>query len=185
MIEFEFAKFPSINRLFRPVVLSEKIDGMNAGIQITEEGVIQAQSRTQFIFPGNDVCGFARWVQDNRESLIEDLGPGCHFGEWWGGGIRRGYGLPNGEKRLSLFNTSRWSDHEFSTPKLGVVPVLWNGIFSEKALMDRMSFLRENGSVASPGFMKPEGIVMFHIASNMPFKITFDGDKSKFELEGK
>ena len=34
------------------------------------------------------------------------LVPGRHFGEWWGSGIQRGYGLD--EKTFSLFNAYRW-----------------------------------------------------------------------------
>ena len=51
--------------------------------------------------------GFARWVETNRERLITLLGPGLHFGEWWGSGIQRGYGLTKGDKRFSLFNVER------------------------------------------------------------------------------
>jgi hypothetical protein len=36
--------------------------------------------------------------------------------------------------------------------------------------------LRANGSVAAPGFMKPEGVVVFHTASGQLYKKTIDGD---------
>ncbi len=35
------------------------------------------------------------------------------------------------------------------------------------------------GSVVSPGFMRPEGIVIFHVASGQIFKATLDGDGHK------
>jgi hypothetical protein len=36
--------------------------------------------------------------------------------------------------------------------------------------------LKEEGSVASPGFMKPEGIVIFHTAARWLLKKTIDKD---------
>jgi hypothetical protein len=36
--------------------------------------------------------------------------------------------------------------------------------------------LRIFGSFAAPGFMKPEGIVCFHVAGNFGFKKTLDND---------
>lgn len=38
--------------------------------------------------------------------------------------------------------------------------------------------LRKCGSHASPGFMNPEGIVMYHKASNAMFKVTLEGDEA-------
>ena len=32
------------------------------------------------------------------------------------------------------------------------------------------------GSIAAPGFMKPEGIIIYHTAANQYFKKTIDGD---------
>src|ERR1044072_4291110 len=101
----EFTPFPKIGRLDKDMVVTEKIDGTNAAIVITEDGVIYAQSRKQFITPDKDNAGFANWVQEH-ELELEALGPGVHFGEWWGSGIQRGYGLDH--KRFSLFNTGRW-----------------------------------------------------------------------------
>ncbi len=60
-------------------------------------------SRTRWITAQDDNHGFARWVEGNKQELLK-LGAGRHFGEWWGSGIQRGYGLQKGEKRFSLFN---------------------------------------------------------------------------------
>ena len=57
-----------------------------------------------------------------------ELGVGQHFGEWWGFGIQRGYGLH--ERRFSLFNTGRWSDPAVRPACCGVVPVLADGDFT-------------------------------------------------------
>ncbi len=43
--------------------------------------------------------------------------PATYFGEWWGSGVQRGYGLQKGDKRFSLFNVSRWALHG-TQPKL-------------------------------------------------------------------
>jgi hypothetical protein len=36
--------------------------------------------------------------------------------------------------------------------------------------------LKTNGSYASKGFMKPEGVVVFHTAGNVGFKKTIEND---------
>jgi hypothetical protein len=71
---------------------------------------VSAGSRNRWLQPGktSDNYGFAAWVAANAEALVALLGPGRHFGEWWGGGIQRKYGL--GAKRFSLFNVSRYGE---------------------------------------------------------------------------
>ena len=104
----EFREFPKIARLSREMIITEKIDGTNAQILITEDGQILTGSRNRWITPQDDNYGFAKWVEENKQEILK-LGVGRHFGEWWGGGIQRGYNLPKGEKRFSLFNVSRWA----------------------------------------------------------------------------
>lgn len=97
----EFTGFPKIARLNREIVITEKIDGTNAQIFINEAGGLFAGSRTRWITPGkDDNYGFAGWVERNRKELLK-LGPGQYFGEWWGAGIQRRYGMT--EKVFSLF----------------------------------------------------------------------------------
>ena len=249
-------------------MITEKIDGTNAAIGIVttrkewvaedqtgaghfidvalEKPIVYAQSRTRIITPQNDNMGFARWVAENAE-VLQLLGPGLHFGEWWGKGIQRGYGLE--EKRFSLFNVARWR-HEPGAinlamvreklPQVDVVPVLyegpWTGVLGYKdgatgewlqqpqdwpefdrvdptararfdafvdgwveqgapSELDRefhklfptnprprfapnfiIEHLKRVGSQAAPGFMKPEGIVVFHKASGTSFKVTIEKD---------
>lgn len=167
----EFEKFAKIARLSRDIIITEKIDGTNAQVLITEDGDIFAGSRKRWITPQDDNYGFARWVEGNRDDLL-NLGPGRHFGEWWGQGIPRKYGLD--EKRFSLFNTSRWTEVR---PKCcHVVPVLWEGIFAELSIDSTLMDLVFNGSVAAPGYMRPEGIVIYHVAGNLFFKKTIEND---------
>lgn len=42
--------------------------------------------------------------------------------------------------------------------------------------MSIMADLAMGGSVASPGFMKPEGVVIYHAQANVLFKKTFEKD---------
>lgn len=173
----EFQPWPKIARLNRDVTITEKIDGTNAAVLITDEMEVAAQSRSRIITPEADNFGFARWVSENSEALIELLGPGRHFGEWWGQGIQRKYGLT--EKRFSLFNTARFLGSDFSSlPQLGVVPVLYEGPFDQTAVTTALQELKDYGSVASPGFMDPEGVVMFHHAARQLFKVTLEGDEA-------
>jgi len=190
----EFQGFRKIPRLSRDIIITEKIDGTNGVIYISETGKIFAGSKDRWLWGEyqpeihNDNHGFARWVKENKEEL-KKLGSGFHFGEWWGSGINRGYGLVKGEKRFSLFNSGRWVDKRIM-PDLKeedkrehcpgccyVVPILYTGIFDTHmcgALIDKLYF---NGSVAVPGFMKPEGIIIYHTAGNLYFKKTIENDE--------
>jgi hypothetical protein len=172
------------------VAYGAKIVEVDDGEQ-TRFFLVGAQSRKQLITPGKstDNFGFAGWVYDNAEQLVKTLGAGRHFGEWWGSGIQRGYGLPKGERRFSLFNRSLYphlwdpdhareeevdADGNELLPELNVVPVLYEGPFSEQDIEDCMQSLEEYGSQAAPGFMNPEGIVVYHTAARQLFKWPFD-----------
>jgi hypothetical protein len=171
----EFRPFPKMARLYRDIIVTEKLDGTNASIAITPDGEIFVGSRTRWITPEEDNHGFARWAYEHKEELLQ-LGPGHHFGEWWGSGINRGYDLPKGEKRFSLFNVSRWRDNPDKPACCYVVPVLYEGPFDMHNVRAVESDLRLHGSVAAPGFRDPEGIVVFHTAGNVAFKRTLKND---------
>lgn len=170
----EFQGFPKMARLSREIIISEKLDGTNAQIFITEDGEMMAGSRTRWITPEDDNYGFARWVKENRAELYK-LGFGRHYGEWWGQGIQRNYGLK--EKRFSLFNVARWSDDATRPTCCHVVPELYRGEFDTNTIQTELNLLRMKGSKAAPGFMKPEGIVIFHTAGNLGFKKTIGKDE--------
>lgn len=206
----EFQGFGKIPRLNRGIVITEKIDGTNACIVIhtlehegdydddytalvQRDGVwyaLYCQSRKRVIRPndvggkGSDNFGFAAWVRDHAEELTF-LGEGRHYGEWFGGGIQRGYGLQGGgepERRFALFNTKRWSDnaaaeHGERPDCCTVVPVLrqW-GQFDSEVIKVTLADLAEVGSYAVPGYPDPEGIVVYHTAANQMFKVTIEDD---------
>lgn len=170
----DFLEFPKMPRLSREIIVTEKIDGTNAQIAFADDGEMFVGSRSRWITPEADNHGFARWAREN-ENELRKLGPGRHFGEWWGAGIQRGYGLQKGEKRFSLFNVNRWAGERPAC--CGVVPTLYRGDFSTTAVEGALALLRLQGSVASPGFMKPEGVVVFHLAGNFGFKKTLEKDE--------
>ena len=216
----DFNAFPKMGRLFRECWVTEKIDGTNAQVlvfpadEIGPEGInasepravfqtkygldffggygVAAGSRTRWITPEDDNFGFAAWVKSHAEELVK-LGPGRHFGEWWGRGIQRNYGID--ERRFSLFNVSRWCLHgqepqlipsgnpkaepkyqDVLPPCCGLVPVLYKGLFSTWSVKDELDELAADGSHAAPGFMNPEGVVVFHTAANVMFKATLEND---------
>lgn len=191
-----FTEFSKISRLSREMVITEKIDGTNGQIYISPEGEFLVGSRTRWITPEQDNYGFAAWAYAHKDELMQ-LGPGRHFGEWWGSGIQRGYGLPKGEKRWWLFNVTRWCLHDQEPQQIptqdprivkmqerlpaccGLVPVLYRGLFDTSVVDLTLSTLSTMGSFAAPGFDKPEGVVVYHSAGNVMFKKTLGNDGHK------
>lgn len=204
----EFVGFQKMARLSRDCVVSEKIDGTNAQVYIVEQDgfhlsdalyqsdglALFAGSRKRWVYPESDNFGFAGWCVDHGDELLE-LGPGRHFGEWWGQGIQRHYGLT--ERRFSLFNTIRWCLHDAEPERIvtgdprqekyqervpaccGLVPVLYRGPFDTETIDCILDSLEVQGSAAVDGFMNPEGIVVYHIAANTAFKKTLGDDGHK------
>ena len=173
----EFVGFPKIARLSREVIITEKIDGTSGCICIGEDGDFQVGSRTRWLTSETgDNHGFLLWALTNKDELMK-LGPGTHFGEWWGSGIQRGYGLVKGEKRFSLFNVHRWADGAVRPACCSVVPELKRGIFTTGLVQEALDFLRVCGSMASPGYMFPEGIIIYHMAGKLYFKKTIERDE--------
>ncbi|RFC01322.1 hypothetical protein DDJ70_33225, partial [Klebsiella michiganensis] len=81
------------------------------------------------------------------------------------------------DKRFALFNTSRWSDPAERPGCTTVAPVLYQGNFSDLDVRYVMNELQTNGSVIVRGFMKPEGIVIYHVAAGIGFKKTLEKDE--------
>jgi len=186
----EFKEFKKIPRLSREIVITEKIDGTNGLIYIDETNSIYAGSRNRWLDEHTDNHNFWHWVMENKEELLK-LGKGYHYGEYWGKGIQRGYNLQ--EKRFSLFNVSRWvkklkyngeltihiigEKQEYCPECCYVVPILYEGMFNTSIISSVLDELKIAGSKASIGFMKPEGIVIYHKQGNVYFKKTIENDE--------
>jgi hypothetical protein len=207
----EFHEWPKTPRWNRTVVVTEKIDGTNSAVIIVkqpfgvsadqdtskgrvifrnqdesgfpnDEYVVYAQSRKRIITPDNDNYGFAKFVWDNAEALVDALGEGRHYGEWWGQGIQRRYGMDH--KRFSLFNSGRWDREMFQhygLDNVDVVPVLYHGTLDHQKLHEVELHLRERGSLAAElaggevGF-PAEGYMIWHSASRQIYKVLLEGD---------
>jgi hypothetical protein len=194
--DFEFHKFDKIPRFRRDIIITEKIDGTNGCILVVEKSLIEDWQLPLWPFMDTDTdCkllvgsrkrwldatkqgdnyGFRKWVGANRDELVT-LGPGRHYGEWWGAGIQRRYGLVDNDKRFSLFNTARWGDHNPAPTCCSVVPVLMTGPMSGSTIGVALSELAFHGSTAAPGFDNPEGIVIYMTQARRLFKITLEND---------
>jgi hypothetical protein len=214
-----FPAYPKTPRFNMGCLVTEKIDGTNACIvvehvidgkpgglpsgcatEVTVNGInyaIAAGSRKRWITPEKDNFGFARFVHENAERLVELLGEGLHYGEWWGSGIQRGY-AQNG-KRLSLFDGPGrypWAlDEEWEYAQahlqtrmvavgdafIGVVPLLYQGSLDE--ILTRLGdtdelrrFLGIETSHAQIGWTRPEGVIVQLRGSGggQRFKIVWD-----------
>lgn len=183
-----FKPWPKIPRLSNEVFhITEKIDGTNGCIIISSEYSdiaplhfdfinnfgygIWAQSRTRLITPNDDNYGFAKWVKDNASILMRELGPGYHYGEWWGKGINRGYGLE--ERRFSLFNPTKKCSICYNVPSLISV----SEVYLDWHITNSLVELEKVGSVASPGYMYPEGVVIYAEKAKCSWKVILENGK--------
>lgn len=159
-----FKKWPKTQRLETLTFsATEKIDGTNVHILVEDNQVVGVGSRNRWITPGKttDNYGFAEWVDLHKDALVR-LGPGYHYGEWYGRGIGRGYGLQ--ERRWALFQPGRYPDlAERQLPSnVEVVPTLGirTGWDLEAQLQSWRALLQVQGSLAVPGYMQPEGLML-------------------------
>lgn len=172
------------------ILTSDVFDAMGddpfiLNFKATPEGVqfLRAGSRERWLRPNHlvgdkkehDNYGFAKWVHENASELFK-LGPGAHYGEWWGQGIgRRKY---NGRPRaFSLFNVDRWTEDAVRPTCCEVVPTLYAGSNTQSAIESALIVLRAQGSIAAPGFTNPEGIVIYHTASRQLYKKLLEKDE--------
>jgi hypothetical protein len=162
-LDKEFVKWPSIPRIENEkYFFTEKIDGTNACVVIKPDGQYYCQSRTRIITPEDDNFGFAKWVKDNEKEILK-LGEGRWYGEWWGSGIQRRYDQTT--KRFSLF----YYAGDIPTPLVERVPEI-----PVSTVEECKEYLYINGSLVAPGFMKPEGAVMYSSLTRTRYKIILD-----------
>lgn len=170
----EFVKMNKTPRLFRDICITEKIDGSNALIGISEDE-FKVGTRNGWLDGSRDHHNLYQWAMENRDSLIADLGPGLHRGEWCGKKVNRAYGLDH--NKFALFNVKKWADADFQTENLTVVPTLYTGVFSEHAIQVCIDQLNNFGSRFAYGFDRPEGIVVYHTQADMYFKVMCENDQ--------
>lgn len=202
-LDLTFTDFGKMVRLNRDCTITEKIDGCTAQIMVmayssdimqalttrgidsitTPTNIILVGSRNRYLSGDADHHGFFQWVNRNHMEL-ETLGPGRHFGEWWGKGIQKRY--HDTQKRFSLFNTQRWhaqgQDYlpegmEWAPACCDVVPILYKGPFTTQAVEKTVFNLRVRGSSVDPLCKRPEGVIVFHHALNQAFKVTLEKDE--------
>jgi RNA ligase len=185
-----FEPYGKTPRWRSPVVVTEKLDGINTFILIHEDPAmpLAVGSRNRYITPGKstDNFGFAAWVLDN-EAALRRLGPGRHNGEWWGVGIGRGYGLT--ERRWSLFQATRWTPEELAERQLPAnvyaVPILCRGEDAGQCVKDAQMWLENEGSAAVPGYTRPEGFIVALAAMGFkPMKYVFENKVGPSPEEG-
>lgn len=178
------------------------LTGIYAGYEFyklfeNNECYLFAGSRNRWLSVDNgkncDSHGFAQWVKDNAKELIK-LGQGRHYGEFYGFKINRNYGLD--EKRFALFNVRKWCNwgeepklisinqktkeekYQEKAPRCcEIVPILYEGLFDTAMIQIQLDLLENCGSKAVPGYMNPEGIVVFHKSSGQLFKKTVKNDE--------
>ena len=131
---------------------------------------VRAGSRNRWLTPDADNYGFAHWVAKNEQALLQALNTtGLHYGEWWGQGIQRNYGMK--EKVFSLFNPSQYLWLSSQDGAIRVVPTLYEGPLEGFPF----DFLEETfdkfGSVAAKGFKPAEGYMVYHSAARQLFKV--------------
>lgn len=200
MTRIPFEGWPKIPRVSKGMqcVITEKIDGTNAQVHISrtqdddgndpdviaiERGDIplsmRVGSRSRWITPESDNYNFARNVLENVETYFK-LGEGAHFGEWYGLGIQHGHGMK--EKRFALFNNLRWDN--VSRPEgLDVVPTLYKGDFHPELVNDIAAQLKASGSILVPGWMKPEGFIIYFPEFRKSLKWTYEAQEGKWKEE--
>ncbi len=179
-MEPQFKEFFKIERIGKiQMDITQKIHGTNAQVLIypDDKGDLQiiTGSRTRWVYPGDDNYGFAAFVHANKQEFIEKLGVGQHFGEWAGPGINSSEGLP--QKTFVLFDFWRYKDKPLP-PSCTVVPVLYQGKFDLDKIEETMNDLKTNGSKLSPGFMRPEGVVIRTMGTR--FKKVFDAEETQW-----
>lgn len=172
----KFQAFPKIKRYANATItITEKLDGTNAALVFDADGELYCQSRNRIITPGkqSDNQGFATWAYDHQEALFEFFGPGRHFGEWWGVGIGRGYGQVR--RWFSPFNTHIFHAERHFPEDCRALPVLAQGAIGSMAgfVADLSYELAYGGSKAAPGFMDPEGLMIYCDAFGY-LKVPFD-----------
>ena len=101
-----------------------KLHGTNAGVQVTTEGKVAAQKRSQIITSQSDNAGFAAWVESNLDyftalKTTENL---TIFGEWCGNNIQKGVAISQLKKKIFAVFALQIGDDITTHKKLEIRP---------------------------------------------------------------
>ena len=101
-----------------------KLHGTNAGVQITTEGKVAAQKRSQIIKPKSDNAGFAVWVENNIDyfSALKPTENITIFGEWCGSNIQKGVAISQIDRKIFAVFAIQIGDDINTIKKLEVRP---------------------------------------------------------------
>lgn len=203
MSTVSYPSFSSIERLENIYcVISEKIDGTNGLIQIDykydwngqryDDHLVQFGSRNRYITTTDDNAGFANYFTPHiasictlAESLInygdndnpKQDWPIYIYGEWFGKGIQRGYGLD--EKYFMPFS-SFYAEHMIKAgiPNIMMPNIMYTGKFSLEVVDNCMNRLTSGGfHTLITNYDYPEGVVIYFPKYNFRLKQTFEGSK--------
>lgn len=157
------------------VTITEKMDGTNACIIIKDGEILGVQSRKRLITPEDDNYGFAQWVDDNKDDLI-NLGDGYHYGEWAGIGIQKNpHDLSS--KKFFLFNAFRWNENNPNRPNCcEVVPILFQGMLTQETVPELLETLKLNATENQ----SPEGVIVYYHAFRKYTKHTIKSPNGKW-----
>lgn len=120
-----------------------KLDGTNAGVQITPDGHVYAQSRGRVITAKDDNMGFAAWVEKNRARFTH-IRPGGHttvFGEWCGLGIQKGVAISQIGKRIFAVFAILVGDPDQQEPRMIDDPDMIRDLVKPMSFPDRDCFV--------------------------------------------
>ena len=174
----DFNKWPKIKRLTNErMVVTEKIDGTNGQFYIDEEGTIHVGARNGWISVEKDNMGFAAWIQERKDLILEFFPAGHrYYGEFFGHRINRGYGLK--EKKFALFNIDIHVPVNLFDAGFTEVPVLYDGPFQDsiESIIDKLD---SEGSVLVPGYNNPEGVIVHLHETGAKYKVFCKGNRDK------
>lgn len=192
-------KTKHIDKVLGGVTVTEKIDGTNACVVFEEDGYMYVQSRNRIITPAADNQGFARWAYRHQKDLFHILGPGRHFGEWWGKGIGRKYDMQHNV--FSVFNNGRFYKTLPGDPldsmatrtldtgifdQVSAVPHIFSGEYNSPEMNAAIAELANGNSLAARQYNieypDPEGVCFYFREFDKVAKLVFaNPGKHKWE----
>lgn len=101
-----------------------KLHGTNAGVQITPDGKVAAQKRSQIITPKSDNVGFATWVNKNIEyfAALKNKSHVTLYGEWCGHSIQKGVALNQIDRKIWAIFAMQYGGVNGEIAKLEIRP---------------------------------------------------------------